>query len=171
MGFQVKILFFLGCGIFSYLVTSCQTVPAESQTASKVAGFSDRSVESLEDQLVINSKSLEALEFEMEWLDTRKQIVAAEIMLRRAIESEVKLERELSGFQSMNQNFPSAQGFISEHETIKWQSRLKVKQEETGRLKTVVRLLNRDMADLDAKLARKGFRHPLSPAKANAPVQ
>ena len=123
VGSKVKILFFLGCGIFSYLVTSCQTVPAESQTASKVAGFSDRSVESLEDQLVINSKSLEALEFEMEWLDTRKQIVAAEIMLRRAIESEVKLERELSGFQSMNQNFPSAQGFISEHETIKWQSR------------------------------------------------
>lgn len=171
MGFKVKILFFLWIGVFSYLVTSCQSVPVELEGPVKTVGFSDRSVENLGDQLSSNKKSLEALEFEMEWLETRKQIVAAEIMLRRAIESEMKLERELSGFQSLNHRFPSEQGFISEHETIKWQSRLKVKQEETSRLKTVVRLLNRDMTDLDAKLARKGFRHPLSPANPNVPAQ
>ncbi len=170
MGFQIKILFLLGLGVFSHLVTSCQSVPVKPEGRLKMGGFSDRSVKSLDDQLSSNKKSLEALEFEREWLDTRKQIVAAEIMLRRAIESEIKLERELSSFQSLNQRFPSEQGFISEHETIKWQSRLKVKQEETKRLKAVVRLLNRDMTDLDAKLAGKGFRHPLSPAHTNAPV-
>lgn len=168
MGFQVKILSFFGVGIFSLFCASCQTVPLQKEATVKISGFSDRSKDSLSNELSLNEESLEVLEFELEWLKTRKQIVSAEIMLREAIESEIKLERELANFQRLNQRFPSSQGFISEHEKIKWQSRLKVKQEETSRLRAVVRLLNRDMTDLDAKFARKGFRHPLSSFHLNA---
>ena len=128
--------------------------------------FSDRSIEILNEELGTNQQTLKLLQFELEWLNVRKKIVAAEILAKQAKESELKLERELSNFQKLDFRFPSPQGFISENEQIKWSAKLKVKKEETARLQTIVRLLRRDMNDLENKLSHKGFHYQV-PALAS----
>ena len=76
-------------------------------------------------------------------------------------ESSLKLEREFTNFKSLDNRFPSQQGFILEKKKREWDARLKVKKEETNRLDAIVRLLNRDMLELDDKLRHSGFRYQL----------
>ena len=62
-------------------------------------------------------------------------------------------------YQNFDIRFPAKQGFISDRDKITWKAKLKVKQEEAKRLKAAVRLLNRDMIELEAKLKHEGFRY------------
>jgi len=156
----------LAGGSFLCLSSSCSNSSSQHDPLASVKVFSDRSIEILNEELGTNQQTLKLLQFELEWLNVRKKIVAAEILAKQAKESELKLERELSNFQKLDFRFPSPQGFISENEQIKWSAKLKVKKEETARLQTIVRLLRRDMNDLENKLSHKGFHYQV-PALAS----
>jgi hypothetical protein len=169
LGFQVNILSLLAGGSFLCLSSSCSNSSSQHDPLASVKVFSDRSIEILNEELGTNQQTLKLLQFELEWLNVRKKIVAAEILAKEARESELKLERELSNFQKLDSRFPSSQGFISEHEQIKWSARLKVKKEGTNRLETIVRLLKRDMNDLENKLSHKGFRYQVPAPKPELP--
>ena len=156
----------LAGGSFLCLSSSCSNSSSQHDPLASVKVFSDRSIEILNEELGTNQQTLKLLQFELEWLNVRKKIVAAEILAKQAKESELKLERELSNFQKLDFRFPSSQGFISENEQIKWSAKLKVKKEETARLQTIVRLLRRDMNDLENKLSHKGFHYQV-PALAS----
>ena len=159
----------LAGGSFLCLSSSCSNSSSQHDQLASVKVFSDRSIEILNEELGTNQQTLKLLQFELEWLNVRKKIVAAEILAKQAKESELKLERELSNFQKLDFRFPSPQGFISENEQIKWSAKLKVKKEETARLQTIVRLLRRDMNDLENKLSHKGFRYQVPAPKPELP--
>ena len=166
MGFQVNILLLLAAGSFLYLSSSCSTSSSQHNPLARANKFTDRSVEILNEELALNQHTLKLLQFELEWLNLRKKIIDAEILAKNASESKLKLERELSNFQKIDFRFTSSQGFISDNEQIKWEARLKVRKEEADRLQTIVRLLKRDMNDLENKLSHKGFHYQV-PALAS----
>ncbi|MGY8714653.1 MAG: hypothetical protein ACKVJ1_12250, partial [Verrucomicrobiia bacterium] len=110
MGFQVNILLLLAGGSFLCLSSSCSNSSSQHDPLASVKVFSDRSIEILNEELGTNQQTLKLLQFELEWLNVRKKIVAAEILAKEARESELKLERELSNFQKLDSRFPSSQG-------------------------------------------------------------
>lgn len=161
MGFQVK--FFLSWSSFLLLLLSCNSTAPPEGIDPRASLFTNNTEPSLEEQLVQTKKNLIVHRLELEWLNLRKIIVEAEIRANEATSSELMLERELLKYQNFDNRFPAKQGFISDLDKITWQSKLKVKQEETRRLKAAVRLLNRDMIELEAKLKHEGFRYEPKP--------
>lgn len=157
MGFQVK--FFLIGSSCLLLLFSCNSTPPPQGIDSRASLFTNSTEPSLDEQLAQTKKTLIAHRLELEWLNLRKIIVEAEIRAKEATSSELMLERELLKYQNFDIRFPAKQGFISDRDKITWQAKLKVKQEEAKRLKAAVRLLNRDMIELEAKLKHEGFRY------------
>ena len=100
----------------------------------------------------------------------RKLIVEAEVRTNEALQNEIALESEFLKFQALEDRFPADKGFITEAKRIEWQARLKVKKAETRKQRAAVRLLNRDMKELDAKLFRKGFHYQLPIPIVGLPV-
>ena len=162
MGFQVKILnSFAWSGLF-LLLTSCQSSKqAQHPDSKKIGDFSENSIDVLAVKKVQIQKRLKAFRLELEWLKIRKLIVEAEILSNEAVQSEIELESEFSKFQVLENRFPADEGFITDAKRIEWQARLKVKKAETNRKRAAVRLLHRDMKELEAKLFRNGFHYQL----------
>jgi hypothetical protein len=73
------------------------------------------------------------------------------------MKSFLKLEIELLKFKKLQEDFPDEKGFITDLQEIEWQARLKFKNDQINKLRANVRLLKRDMKDLEAKLHRHGF--------------
>jgi len=169
LGYQVKILLIFGWCSFFLLISSCQTNSSFRETNKHSSVFSEFPILSPSGEIAQINSSLTAYRLELKWLKLRKEIVTAEIRSNEAKESELKLERELSNFQNLDRRFPSSQGFISEHEQVKWYARLKVKKAETNRLQAIVRLLNRDMNDLENKLRHKDFRYQVPASESELP--
>jgi hypothetical protein len=169
LGYQVNILLIFGWCSFFLLISSCQTNSSFRETNKHSSVLSESSILSPSDEIALINSSLTAFRLELKWLNLRKEIVTAEIRSNEAKESELKLEDELSNFQNLNRRFPSSQGFISENEQIKWDARLKVKKAETDRLQAIVRLLNRDMNDLENRLRHKNFRYQVPASEPELP--
>lgn len=138
-------------------LVSCQGSSSTDYTLQKQTRFSDYSDSTLSEKIVLAEKELKSVNFELEWLDLKQKISSAQHVLQESKISSLKLERELVKFQNFENRFPHDRGFISESEEVNWQSRLKVKQTEVKRLRAVVRLLQRDMRALEAKLNRNGY--------------
>ena len=161
MGFQVKFLCLLARGAFLLLLFSCQSnrgTPTFSKQNDHLSDVQNQSLDAESEQL---SEKLRALDLESEWLSLRKLIVDAETRSCVVRQSELKLKSDYEKFKALNHRFPSEQGFITESKRMEWEARIKVRMEETNKHRARVRLLNRDMKDLEAKLYRKGYRFEL----------
>ena len=148
-------------GIFLLLFSCQSSKPIPHSITSKPGVFSENSIDRLGVEKVQSQKRVQAFRLELEWLKIRKLIVEAQIRFKEARGSELTLESEYLKFLALEDRFPSNKGFITETIRIEWQARLKVKKAETKRLGAAVRLLNRDMKELEAKLFRKGFHYQL----------
>ena len=158
-------------GGFFLLLFSCQTSkPVPHTITSKQGVFSENSIDRLGVEKVQSQKRVQAFRLELEWLKIRKLIVEAEIRANEANQSEIALESEFLKFQALENRFPSDKGFITEAKKIEWQARLKVKKAETRKQRAAVRLLNRDMKELEAKLFRKGFHYQFPNPIVGLPV-
>ena len=102
------------------------------------------------------------LEMEVKWLVLRQKIVLAEIDAKLAKESEVRLALEMARFGEMEEMLPGEEGFIEQGQRRAWETRLRVRKEETAKAEAKVRLLIRDMNDLLGKLAHRGFKPPVA---------
>jgi len=98
---------------------------------------------------------------EVKWLVLRQKIVLAEIDAKLAKESEVRLALEMARFGEMEKMLPGEEGFIEQGQRRAWETRLRVRKEETAKAESKVRLLIRDMNDLLGKLAHRGFKPPV----------
>tara|TARA_B100001057_G_scaffold338014_2_gene338829 strand:+ start:5408 stop:5953 length:546 start_codon:yes stop_codon:yes gene_type:complete len=103
------------------------------------------------------------LEMEMQWLVLRKKLLLSEIDAMLAKESEISLAVQMARFAEMEELLPGEEGFIEEGQRRGWETRLRVRREETAKAATKARLLQRDMNDLLGKLARRGFEPPVRP--------
>ena len=149
-------------GGFFLLLFSCQTSkPVPHTITSKQGVFSENSIDRLGVEKVQSQKRVHAFRLELEWLKIRKLIVEAEVRANEAHQNEIVLESDFLKFQALEDRFPADKGFITEAKRIEWQARLKVKKAETRKQRAAVRLLNRDMKELEAKLFRKGFHYQL----------
>jgi len=101
------------------------------------------------------------LEMEMKWLVLRQKLVLSEIDAKLAKESEVSLAVEMARFGEMEEMLPGEEGFIKQGQRRAWETRLRVRREETAKAEAKVRLLIRDMNDLLGKLAHRGFKPPV----------
>lgn len=101
------------------------------------------------------------LEMEVKWLVLRQKIALAEIDAKLAKESEVRLALEMARFGEMEKMLPGEEGFIEQGQRRAWETRLRVRKEETAKAEAKVRLLIRDMNDLLGKLAHRGFKPPV----------
>ena len=99
---------------------------------------------------------------EVKWLVLRQKIVLAEIDAKLAKESEVRLALEMARFGEMEKMLPGEEGFIEQGQRRAWETRLRVRKEETAKAEAKVRLLIRDMNDLLGKLAHRGFKPPVA---------
>ena len=158
-------------GGFFLLLCSCQTgIPVPHTITSKQGVFSENSIDRLGSEKVQSQKRVQAFRLELEWLKIRKLIVEAEVRTNEALQNEIALESEFLKFQALEDRFLADKGFITEGKRIEWQARLKVKKAETRKLRAAVRLLNRDMKELEAKLFRKGFHNQLPIPNVGLPV-
>jgi len=98
---------------------------------------------------------------EMEWLVLRQKLVLSEIDAKLAKESEVSLAVKMARFGEMEKMLPGEEGFIEQSQRRAWETRLRVRREETVKAEAKVRLLIRDMNDLLDKLAHRGFKPPV----------
>ena len=137
---------------------SCNSGLVQIQDSKKDISFTESSEAELKDQILQIDRNLEKFQLESEWLKQRNKIVNAEIVANESLKSLTKLEIELSKFQLMQKNFPDQRGFISDLKEVEWKSLLKVKKDNVEKSNALVRLLKRDMHDLEAKLHRKGFK-------------
>lgn len=162
LGFQVINFPNSAWSAFFLLLCSCQSNKTSENSPAEYQGrFTTNATDHLGTEQVKNQKHLQAFNLELEWLKIRKLIVEAQIRFKEARGSELTLESEYLKFLALEDRFPSNKGFITETIRIEWQARLKVKKAETKRLGAAVRLLNRDMKELEAKLFRKGFHYQL----------
>ena len=161
MGFQVKFFLILGWGCSFLLLFSCRGSLSGHDHYPVTNVSSENTVVNLDKELAQTKSLLVSLELELEWLVLRKEIVLAKTRANQSRESSLKLEREFTNFKSLDNRFPSQRGFILEKKKREWEARLKVKKEVTKRLEAIVRLLNRDMLELDDKLRHSGFRYQL----------
>jgi hypothetical protein len=161
LGFQVKNLSICAWSGFFLLLCSCQSSKPNKSSSENPSSFSGNTVLGLGAEKVQIQKKLQASNLELEWLEIRKLIVEAQIRSDEARRSEIILESEFLKFQAIEDRFPSDKGFITEGKRIEWLARLKVKNAETKRQRAAVRLLSRDMKELEAKLFRKGFHYQL----------
>lgn len=169
MGFQVNIFLIFGWSSLFILLSSCQVSPPLDEAIKHSNKFTETPVVSLDSNIAKVDLSLISFHLELKWLNLRKEIVAAEILSNQARKSALQLERELSKFQNLDNQFSSSHGFISDNEQIKWQARLRIKKEESNRLEAIVRLLKRDMNDLEKKLSRKGFQYRVPAPESRLP--
>ena len=137
---------------------------------SKRGVFSENLIDRLAVEKVQSQKRIQAFRLELEWLKIRKLIVEAEVRANEAHQSEISLESEFLKFQALEDRFPANRGFITEAKRIEWHARLKVKKAETRKQRAAVRLLNRDMKELEAKLFRKGFHYQLPNPIVGLPI-
>ena len=98
---------------------------------------------------------------EMKWLVLRQKIVLSEIDAKLAKESEVKLALDMARFGEMEKMLPGEEGFIEQGQRRAWETRLRIRKEETAKAEAKVRLLVRDMNDLLGKLTHLGYKPPV----------
>ena len=157
---DLQVNFFLNLGFIctTPFLLSCQNTFQSNKTISQEdVQFSGYSESELNQQIESEEVKLKAFQLESEWLDLRKRVLRSELRASESTRSLLKLERELLKFQKLQNSFPHEKGFISQGDEIEWKSKLKVKNAEVKKLNAVVRLLNRDMNALEAKLHRSGF--------------
>ena len=150
MGFQVKFLCLLARGAFycySFPVSRIGELQLSNKQNDHLSVLQNQSLDAESEQL---SKKLRALDLESEWLSLRKLIVDAETRCCVVRQSELKLKSDYEKFKALNHRFPSEKGFITESKRMEWEARIKVRMEETNKQQARVRLLNRDMKDLEA---------------------
>ena len=171
MGFQVKFFYSSAWSGLFLLLSSCQSSKQVHHPVSIEEGdFSENLIDVLGVEKVQTQKRLKAFRLELEWLEVRKLIVEAEIRSNEAFQSEIALESEFSKFQALENRFPADEGFITDDKRIEWKARLKVKKAETNRTRAAVRLLHRDMKELEAKLFRNGFHYQLPDPSFDLPA-
>jgi len=136
---------------------SCQSNFVEDSNLTTGASSSGKSETQLKENLFYVEKEYEKFTLEEDWLNLRSKVVRSEISANEAMESLLKLEIELLKFKKLQDDFPDEKGFITDLQEIEWQSRLKFKKEQVNKLRANVRLLMRDMKDLEAKLHRSGY--------------
>ena len=102
------------------------------------------------------------LEMEIQWLVLRQKLVLSQIDAKLAKESEVRLAVEMARFGEMEKLLPGEEGFIEPGQRRAWETRLRVRREETAKAEAKVRLLVRDMNDLLGKLTHRGFKPPVN---------
>ena len=146
-------------GFLLLFLISCQTSNPVSDASLNNIHMSEIKVENLDQEKENILDNLRALSLELEWLKLRKLIVEAQLLFQEALKSELSLKSDYANFESINKHFPSNQGFITENKRIEWQARMEFKTEETKKHRAQVRLLNRDMNALEAKLFRNGYSY------------
>ena len=137
---------------------------AELADQSPVRGFpflGEATPQSLSAEKKKSVRDRQAMEMELKWLVLRQKLVAARIEVESAREAELKLALDMARYGDMEERLPGKRGFIEAGQRKAWESRLLFKSEERERAQTVVRLLLRDMKDLEGKLSHRGFVPPL----------
>lgn len=125
------------------------------------ASLSETSPQALSHERDAIVKERKLLEMELEWLLLRQKFTGAEIDLRLAHESEIKLALEMSRFGEMEKRLPGDKGFIDPGQRIAWEARLAHRREETIKARTRIRLLQRDLRDLEGKFSHRGLEVPV----------
>jgi hypothetical protein len=157
LDFKVKVSRLLFCVGLVPAFLSCQSNFVEDSNLITGVSFPGKSETQLKENLFYVEKEHEKFAFEQDWLNLRSEVVRSEISANEAMKSLLKLEIELLKFKKLQEDFPDEKGFITDLQEIEWQARLKFKNEQINKLRANVRLLKRDMKDLEAKLHRHGF--------------
>ena len=90
----------------------------------------------------------------------RQKIALAEIDAKLAKESEVRLALKWLDSERWRRCFPGRKASLS-RAAPGWETRLRVRKEETAKAEAKVRLLIRDMNDLLGKLTHLGYKPPV----------
>ena len=139
--------------------SSCRTtssLPTESPAESATDGFTQGSVDDINQAIEENQKHGRALAFESEWLDLRAQLVEAEKYAIECRASELTLAAQMAKFGSIDQRMPR-EGFINAEQRVRWNAQLEIKKKARVTAEARASLLRRDLKDLHLEIDQAGF--------------